>query len=92
MDLYSRRVMGWSIDRRMNKALVIPGFDDGDQPEKVAAGPGASFRTGQPVCQPCPPEAAETTWHDSEYQSQRRLLGQCSGRTVLRQSEAGMDW
>ena len=23
MDLYSRRVVGWSIDRRMNKALVI---------------------------------------------------------------------
>jgi transposase InsO family protein len=26
MDLYSRRVVGWSIDRRMNKALVIRAF------------------------------------------------------------------
>ena len=51
IDLYSRRVVGWSIDRRMKKALDDPGFDDGGQFEKATAGPDPPLRQRQPVRQ-----------------------------------------
>ena len=51
IDLYSRRVVGWSIDRRMKKAHGDPGFDDGGQFEKATAGPDPPLRQRQPVRQ-----------------------------------------
>ena len=42
IDLYSRRVVGWSMDRRMKKSLD-PGFDDGGQFEKATGGPDPPF-------------------------------------------------
>ena len=91
IDLYSRRVVGWSIDRRMNKALVIRSLMMAINLRRPPPGL-LHHSSGQPVCQPCVPETAETAWHDSEHESQRQLLGQCSGRTVLQRLEARMDW
>jgi putative transposase len=58
IDLYSRRVVGWSIDRRMKKALVIRAIDNGGQPEKTTAGSDSSFRLRRP------PESGQYASHD----------------------------
>ena len=51
IDLYARRVVGWSIDRRLKKAAGAACLDDGHQLEEAATGAAASFRPRQSVRQ-----------------------------------------
>ena len=44
IDLYSRRVVGWSIDRRMKKALVIRALMMEGQFDQATAGPDPPLR------------------------------------------------
>jgi hypothetical protein len=37
------------------------------------------------------PGVAEAAWDDLQYEPQRKLLLQCPDRTVLQQSETGME-
>jgi len=49
IDLYSRRVVGWSMDRRMKKALVIRALLMAIN-LRQPPWPAASFGPWQPVC------------------------------------------
>ncbi len=49
LDLCSRRVMGWTMDRRYGQGPGDSCFNDGSQPEEAAAKPGLSGRPRQPV-------------------------------------------
>jgi len=63
--LYSRRVVGWVMGRRMKKADG-QGLDDGDQSQGASAMAGLSFGSWWPVCQLCLPGLAKTAWDDRE--------------------------
>jgi len=78
MDLFSRQIVGWAMDKRMKVQLAID-----------ALAMAAPFRPRQPVCLSAIPAAVSTLPDGAEYESQRGLLGQCSYRKILWQPQIG---
>jgi len=62
IDLYSRRVVGWSMDKRMTKALVIRALLMADL-RNPPPGLIHRFRSRQPIRQSCLPGCIEAIWH-----------------------------
>src|SRR4029077_19507748 len=52
LDAFSRRVIGWALDRTLETALDPGGLAHGAGPAASAAGTGASLRSRRAVCQP----------------------------------------
>ena len=50
IDAFSRRVIGWALDRRVDDDLTLAALRNGVGGAAPAGGVGASFRPGQPVC------------------------------------------
>ena len=75
IDLYSRRVVGWSIDRRMKKSVGNPCLADGDQSAQATTGSAPSLGPWQPVRQSPLPGTARAARHHLQHEPQRQLLG-----------------
>ncbi len=50
IDRFSRKAVGWALDRTLAATTGGSGAAAGHRPAAAAAGPGASFRPGNPVC------------------------------------------
>ena len=91
IDLYSRRVVGWSIDRRMKKALVIRALMMAVNLRKPPPGLIHHSDRGSQYASQVYRQITEAARHDLQYEPQRQLLGQFSGGAILRQPETRMD-
>ncbi|BBM00792.1 hypothetical protein GL2_08660 [Microbulbifer sp. GL-2] len=75
IDLYARRIVGWAISAQPDAALTVNALEMRGQPA------GVRFHSDQGS--QYIPAAAMALPDDSEYESSRKLLGQCTyGKTV----------
>ena len=52
LDLYARRVVGWSMSDRLTDQLTCEALKMALETPPTGTGAGSSFRPGRPVCQP----------------------------------------
>lgn len=75
MDLYSRRIVGWSMSRRINRHLVL----DALRMALAYRRPDPPLRPRITVPERRLPGAAERARHRMQHECDRQLLRQCSG-------------
>lgn len=87
IDLFSRRVVGWSLGDRMAADLVCGALDRAVAQRQP--GPGLIFHSEprQPVREPTVSPPLVTLPHGAEHESQGQLLGQRRGGKLLRDAE-----
>ena len=91
LDGFSRKVVGWKLDRTLASRLGDRGAGTGDRGSSAAAGPGASFRPRRAVRfggLRCDPEAA---WDGSEHEPASEPVRQRELRELHQDAEARRD-
>ncbi len=88
IDLFTRAIVGWSMSERMKTDIVIDAFEMGmanrsRAPIVVHLGPRQS------VCERSLSGRAGAARLPSKHEPKRKLLGQCSRRKLLRNTERG---
>ena len=91
IDLYSRRVVGWSMDRRMKKALVIRALMMAVNLRKPPPGLISHSDRGSQYASHDYQKLLKQHGMHLQHEPQRQLLGQCPGGALLQQPETGMD-
>lgn len=76
LDLYSRRVVGWSMQPTMTAQLVMDGITDGSLSTWTTAFSLAPLRPGFAIYQRRFPEVARSARHRMQHEPARKLLGQ----------------
>ena len=77
LDLWSRRVVGWAVQRHLQTELAAGGAADGAWATRCCRWPGAPFRPRLPVCRRSLSASVARSCHRLLDESQGRLLGQC---------------
>jgi len=77
LDAYSRRVIGWALDRTMQDDLTLAALRMATGQPEHPAWSGAPFRPRLAVCQQGLHRFTERPWHRHQHESQRKSLGQC---------------
>lgn len=83
IDLFSRQVVGWSLNSRMSKQLVMDALRMAFWRRKPGAGLLFHSDRGSQYCSTDFPGNVAFLQDDQRYDSQRRLLGQFSGRELF---------
>ena len=83
IDLFSRRVVGWSMSASMTAQLVTDALHHGDLEKKQARQPAASFRPGKPVYERAVPAPHGRPRHHLLDEPVRQCLGQCGDGKLL---------
>jgi hypothetical protein len=84
IDLYSRRVVCWVMDRRMKEESPgDPGFDDGDQAQTAATRPDSPLGPRDAVHLALVPAALPRERGEDLHGPHGRLLRQRHGRELL---------
>lgn len=89
VDLYSRRVVGWSMQPTMSAQLVLDALMMALWRPRQAGRTAAPLRPGQPIYQRGLPAPALRRRHHLQHESARRLLGQLGGRKFLCLAQEG---
>jgi putative transposase len=89
IDLFSRRVVGWTLDQRMDAALVIEAFSRALGHRQVAPDQLLIHRSGQPVPGKRLPGAAPAGEDHLQHVRQGLLLGQRGGGELFLHPETG---
>src|SRR5262252_10525141 len=89
MDLFSRKIIGWSARRRHNSSRTRAQCCPDGRASATAARHDDSFRSGDPVWQRRLAAILSVQSPGTEHEPQGQLLGQCRRRVVLQQSEKG---
>ena len=76
IDLFSRRVVGWSMSASMTAQLVADALADGGLAARQAGCPDASLGSGQPIHQRAVPAADGRQRHRLQHEPVRQRLGQ----------------
>ena len=87
LDAFSRRVIGWALDRHMEDELTSDGAAHGSPTSQRAAWSGASLRSRQPVCQQRLYGSAEGQRHPDQHEPQGQSVGQRGLRVVHENAE-----
>jgi putative transposase len=74
LDLYTRQVIGWSMDDRLSQDLVLQAFHQAMGRRKTWSGCCVPFRSRQPVCRACLPEYPRPASFFTEHERHRKLL------------------
>lgn len=74
IDLFSRKVIGWAISKRMTRQLVIDAMKIAITNERPGAGPNLSLGSRLVICIIRLPGFAPGTSNSAEYEYQGRLL------------------
>ena len=75
IDAFSRRVIGWALDRRMEDDLTLAALGMALESRRPTTGLGASFRSWQPVCVRRIHGFAEGTRLPDQHEPQGQRLG-----------------
>ena len=76
LDVCSRRVVGWAMDKHMDEGACGAGFADGRYSPPPARRSAAPFGQRQPVCRSRLPKAAQRSQNGGEHEQEGRLLRQ----------------
>ena len=68
LDAYSRKVVGWALDRTLAARLPIAALDARPRGAAPAAWVGPSFRSRRPVCLRGVRDPAASAPHDPEHE------------------------
>ena len=71
MDLYSRKIIGWALRKRLTKELVIAALDMAVKQRNLSPDLLIHSDRGQPVCQRIIPEIIEKKWYIMFYEPER---------------------
>ena len=82
LDAYSRRVIGWALDRTMEDALTLTALRMALSRRVVGARPGASFRPRLAVRQQRLHGSAQSQRHRNQHVAQGQPVGQRGLRVV----------
>ncbi len=74
LDLYSRKVVGWSMSNRMTKDLVLSALEMAAFGALSRGRTDAPFRSRQPVCQSCLSRLTKKGEHHVQHEPQGELL------------------
>ena len=97
LDLFSRRVVGWSLSASMDRSLVIDALQrvhraarlaDGSERSQSRSRSDSPQRPGEPVRERGFPEGIGGIRHLLQHESQGELLGQCPCGKLLWDAEA----
>ncbi len=91
LDLYSRRVVGWSMGRSLGVGVGGERLADGRAASPTASGPGVALRPRGAVLRARVSSPFEGAQDTAEHEPQGRLLGQRVRRDVLCEPEDGVD-
>ena len=83
IDLFSRRVVGWSMKRRHDRPAGHRCAHHGDLAARQARRPAAPFRSRQPIHQRAVPAADGRSRHHLLDEPIRQCLGQCGDGELL---------
>lgn len=89
LDAFSRKVVGWELDRTLAARLPIAALEKAIAERKSPPGRCASFRPWRPVRIRCLRCCATETRHDPQHESARESLRQRKLREFHENSEAG---
>ena len=87
LDAYSRRVIGWALDRTLEDSLTLTALEMALAQRGARAGPGAPFRSRSTVRQPRLHSDLEGTRHPHQHVAHRQSLGQRRLRVVHEDAE-----
>jgi transposase InsO family protein len=87
LDLFSRRVVGWSLSERLERKLALECTGDGTGRATAVEWNAASLGPRQPIRQSEVSATAGATRNPEQHERHWKLLGQCGGRELLRHSE-----
>ncbi len=84
LDLFSRRVVGWSLSERLERKLVLEALTMGLAQRQPARRLLHHSDRGSQLRQPGISATAGAPRHPQQHEPQSQLLGQCGGRELLR--------
>ena len=90
LDLFSRRVVGWSMSAHMTAQLVTDALTWRLAPRQ-ARDAAASLRSRQPIHQRTVPAPAGRPWHYLQHEPGRQRVGQCRHGELLLLAQDRMD-
>ncbi len=85
LDLYSRKVVGWSMSSRMKAELVCDALTMAIWQRR----PDSPFRSRRSICEQSVSTLTGDPWLPRQHEPERQLLGQLRGGKLLWQLEAG---
>ena len=88
LDVYSRRVVGWSISRQLDSSVAQQALESALKQRQPAPGVDSSFRSRCSVRVWRLREAAGSRWHHDQHESAGQSLGQCLGREFHEDAES----
>ena len=84
LDLYSRQVVGWAMNKLMETQLCHGCPGNGILAQKTSIGACFIIRIEEVSMHAMITENGwKSIWHGSQHEPQRQLLGQCTDRTIF---------
>ena len=89
LDVFSRRVVGWSLGRSLQGALPLAALNKAIADRQPGAWTRPSFRSRIAVCQQRIREASGASAYDDQHEPARAALGERLLRELYRHTEKG---